>query len=443
MANDADLITEEVTIPEEITEEENEQEVISSDQEKESISLPGGKNSKIEAGVSSSFARSETGDVWVWGTGKNVNGEFHQSLYPVQPNQTEIVDQLTSINNDFYVPGIEGRFFASIENPRILPEIVDIKSKYAHTIALAKDGTVWGWGDNTFGQLGNGSSNSVTQTRAIQSKGGQQDTLFEGAVAIDVGLSHTIILKSDGTVWSAGNNDFGQLGDGTNQSRSIPVQVVTDQLSTQLDNVVAISAGKNFNIALKADGTVWSWGENNEGQLGEGTFAGKLHAVQVAMTDDGSSSSTTAIRAGGDHAIVLQSDGSVWAWGDNSCGQVGDGTFENRGIPVQVKGVNSEEYLTNVTEIAAGEKHNLAVHSDSIVSWGGNEEGQLGNGTTMNTPVPVQVVLQNQTFPVKEYYYTKNQLTTVYLTIGTSKYKQTFMYDLNGNVVSEETTQIQ
>jgi len=394
------------------------------------------KNSRIEAGISNSSALNGN-EVWIWGASKNLNGDYRQSLFPIQ----QIQDLDSDDDFTFALAAMEN--LELLEDESTLPELILVKYKYSHSIGLGEDGTVWGWGDNTYGQLGDGSVNTEIQLNATQVISSQPDTYFEDAGFVDVGLSHTIILKANGTVWSVGSNEFGQLGDGTNESKSIPVQVVMDHLSTPLDNVVEISAGKNFNLALRADGTVWSWGKNDVGQLGDGSFVEKFHAVQVGNTDLGSLISVASIRAGGDHAIALQSEGSVWAWGDNSNGQVGDSTFENRNIPVKVKGIDDEEYLTGVTEIAAGEKHNLAVYNDSIVSWGSNSEGQLGNGTTIDAATPLLVTLQNQTIPIKEYIYVNNQLTTVFTTIGTAKYKQSFVYDLNGNITSEVTIKVQ
>ena len=133
---------------------------------------------------------------------------------------------------------------------------------------------------------------------------------------ITAGESHTVAVKQDGTVWAWGNNSYGQLGNGTTTVRITPVQV--SGLST---NVTAIAAGGNYTVALKQDGTIWAWGDNYYGELGDGTYTERHTPVQVSGL-----SGVTAIAAGGRHTVAMKQDGTVWAWGDNSIGQIGDGT---------------------------------------------------------------------------------------------------------------------
>lgn len=154
---------------------------------------------------------------------------------------------------------------------------------------------------------------------------------------ISVGLSHTVALKDDETVWAWGSNENGQLGDGTNNDSSIPVQVIG------LTDVVAISAGSKHTVALKEDGTVWTWGWNLSGQLGNGDWNDSSTPVQVTGLTD-----VVAITAGSGHTVVLKEDGTVWAWGCNRNGELGIGTTTNmNNTPVQVTG------LTDVVQISA------------------------------------------------------------------------------------------
>lgn len=236
-----------------------------------------------------------------------------------------------------------------------------------HTLTVAGDGTVWTWGLNTTGQLGDG---TTTSRNAPVQLGG-----FTGAAAIAGGASHSVAVKTDGTVWAWGLNTNGQLGDGTTTQRTAPVQV------SGLSWVTAVSAGEAFSLALRSDGTVWAWGLNSSGQLGDGTITQHTTPVQVAGLTE-----VIAIAAGRISGLALKSDGTVWAWGNNASGQLGDGTTTARRAPVQVINV------AGITAIAMGRTHSLALASDGTVwAWGGNSNGQLGDGTTTSTSTPEQV----------------------------------------------------
>jgi len=192
---------------------------------------------------------------------------------------------------------------------------------------------------------------------------------------VAAGGYHSLALKSDGTVLAWGDNANGQFGDGTNTSRNTPVQV------SGLTGVVNIAAGIIHSLALKSDGTVWAWGYNGHGQLGDGTTTGRNTPVQVSGL-----TGVVDIAAGTYHSLALKSDGTVWVWGSNNYGQLGDGTTTNRNTPVQVSG------LTGVVDIAAGTTHSLALKSDGTVwVWGYNGHGQLGDGTNTSRNTPVQV----------------------------------------------------
>ena len=175
-------------------------------------------------------------------------------------------------------------------------------------------------------------------------------------------------------VQAVGEDDCGQLGIG-------PDTIAEPSL---IGNIVAAAGGESFSLAVKSDGTVWAWGYNDFGQLGDGTTTKRLVPVQVAGL-----SGVVAVAAGKYHSLALKSDGTVWAWGRNYYGQLGDGTTAERHAPVQVSG------LSGVLALAAGESHSLAVRSDGTVrAWGNNEDGQLGDGTWglgIYRPVPVQV----------------------------------------------------
>ena len=235
-----------------------------------------------------------------------------------------------------------------------------------HTVALRSDGTVWAWGNNCFGRLGDGTTTDRRTPVQVRN--------LNNVVAVAAGFYHTVALRSDGTGWAWGLNRFGELGDGTTAQRLTPVQV------RNLDSVVAIAAGW-YTVALRSDGTVWAWGWNGAGSLGDGTTTNRHIPVQVRNLDN-----VAAIAASNLHTIALRNDGTVWAWGSNSLGQLGDGTTIGRHTPVQVRNLN------NVAAITAGNWHTAALRNDGTVwAWGYNEVGQLGDGTTTDRRTPVQV----------------------------------------------------
>ena len=234
-----------------------------------------------------------------------------------------------------------------------------------HTVILKQDGTVWAWGYNWYGQLGNGTNASENTPVQVNN--------LTGVMAIACGERYSLALRSDGTVWAWGYNEYGQLGDGTDTNRNSPVQV------KDLTHVMAIACGESYSLALKSDGTVWVWGYNSYSSTG---FYTKKFPVQINDL-----SNIIAISAGYGHRLALRSDGSVWAWGENRYGQLGNGTFtgtyENNQIKVSDIG--------SVTAIACGQSYSLALKSDGTVwAWGANYYGELGDGTTEDKNTPTQ-----------------------------------------------------
>ena len=228
--------------------------------------------------------------------------------------------------------------------------------------------TVWAWGHNPDGELGNGTTTDSWTPVQVSD--------LTGITAIAGGTLGGYALKSDGTVWAWGNNAYGELGDGTTTNSSTPVQV------SGLTGITAIADGGASGYALKSDGTVWAWGIGRDGELGNGTFTTDSSTpVQVSGL-----TGITAI-AGRDYGgYALKSDGTVWAWGYGGDGGLGNGTTTDSWTPVQVSG------LTGITAIAGGQDDGYALKSGGTVwAWGWNVAGGLGNGTTTNSWTPVQV----------------------------------------------------
>ena len=240
-----------------------------------------------------------------------------------------------------------------------------VSGGHEHSLALKSDGTVWAWGFNGSGELGDGTN--TNRLSSVQAQG------LTNITAVAAGAYHSIALRNDGTVWTWGRNSVGQLGDGTTTDRNTPMQV------QGLSDVAVIARGHNHSLALKSNGTLWAWGSNYAGQLGDGTTTNRTAPVQVL-------SGVSAIADGWDHVIVLKNDGTVWAWGLNNRGQLGDGTTTNRTTPAQVQG------LSDVTAIAPGLAHTMVMKSDGTIwAWGANNYGQLGNGTTAQSLTPARM----------------------------------------------------
>lgn len=242
-----------------------------------------------------------------------------------------------------------------------------------HTCALTIGGGVKCWGDNGYGQLGDGTT-TISRTIPVDVMG-----LTSGVAAIMTGYTHTCALTSGGGIKCWGFNGLGQLGDGTIVDRHTPVDVVS-----LTSGMAAIAAGDTHTCALTIGGGVKCWGRNNHGQLGDGTTINRYTPITVS----GLSSGVTAITAGGDYTCAVTTSRGVKCWGDNEWGQLGDGTTVNRYTPVDVSGLSS-----GVASITAGFYHTCALtNGGGMKCWGENGSGPLGDGTNIDRYAPVDVV---------------------------------------------------
>jgi alpha-tubulin suppressor-like RCC1 family protein len=256
----------------------------------------------------------------------------------------------------------DGSISASSSTPVPVSELAGVTAISAggyHSLALLADGTVRAWGNDEYGQLGDGATSSSGVPVTVSG--------LSGVTAIAAGGHHSLALLSNGTVMAWGDDEQGQLGIGSTKESPVPVAV------KGLTGVRAIAAGAEHSLALLGNGTVMAWGENESGQLGDGkTIASTVPVAVKGLTG------VTAIAAGSEHSLALLAGGTVMAWGDDSFDQLANGEVEEASdVPVPVLG------LSGVVSIAAGANHNLArLTSGTVEAWGANARGQLGDGTT-------------------------------------------------------------
>jgi alpha-tubulin suppressor-like RCC1 family protein len=340
----------------------------------------------ISAGPGSSYALKSDGSLWAWGT--NSGGRLGDGTTTTRTSPVRI--------------GLQADW-------------VSISGGNKHAMALKQDGSLWIWGTNTNGQVGDGTMNNALQPVQVM-----PGSIWQSFYA---GRDNSMAVKNDGTLWAWGWNVRGQLGDGTTTDRLSPVQIGIDtdwkeaacaehtlgikqdgqllswgidqdgelgngswwpqSISSILSDISSFSSGRDFIVTVLKDGSMWSAGTNTDGKLGLGL---PITAVIRNPSRIGFDSNWTSVSAGHNHVVALKSDGSLWAWGRNMEGQLGDGTTISQMVPIRIG------TATDWSRAYAGYNHTLALKADgSLWSWGSNSNGELGDGTQTPRSNPVQV----------------------------------------------------
>ncbi|WP_254634769.1 copper amine oxidase [Paenibacillus sp. GbtcB18] len=245
-------------------------------------------------------------------------------------------------------------------------DIAMVDAGLSHSVLLRKDGTIWSWGSATYGETGTGLKTGVSNPPV-------QNVFLNNVKEVRAGNNFTLALKQDGTVWAYGKNSDGQLGIGTKDYSLKPLQVLG------ISDIVAIDAGDDFGAALSSDGSLWVWGNGAYGALGQGDKADQLLPVRYPLDN------VQDFAVGSDRIYVL-ADGFLYGSGSNTSGKLGDGTTTTRLSPTFIN-------ISNVADIDAGDTQTLVLKTDGTVwAWGQNTNGEVGDGTKQNAKVPVQVI---------------------------------------------------
>ena len=299
---------------------------------------------QISAGNRHSAGVRTNGSAWAWGL-----------------NSQGILGDGTTVNKSSPVSVIGG-----------FVDWCQVSAGYGHNLGVRTNGTAWAWGYGAYGRLGNGAA--TNRSSPVSVIGG-----FVDWSQVSAGREHNLGIRTNGTAWAWGNNALGRLGDGTTVNKSSPISVVGG-----FTDWCQVSAGSEHSLGVRTNGTAWAWGDNFAGELGINSISDRSSPVSVI----GGFCDWCQVSAGCQHSLGVRTNGTAWAWGCNGQGRLGDGTATNRSSPVSVIGG-----FIDWCQVSGGCAHSLGVRTNgSLWSWGCNRFGRLGDGTSVDRSSPVSVV---------------------------------------------------
>ncbi|MCL2680592.1 MAG: hypothetical protein FWF11_03865, partial [Coriobacteriia bacterium] len=294
----------------------------------------------------------------------------------INPVVTQVQNMSVPAADDSFVPNeapaVATSGFSTFSSSGIRTEAKLFSAGSAHSLGIKPDGTLWGWGENQFGATGLG-IDTGEELLPVQIGTATNWT------AVSAGWDHSLALRSDGTLWSWGDNQVAATGLGT----TVGTQLTPAQIGTATD-WTQISAGTQYSLAIKSDGTLWSWGSHATGKTGLGAVTGN----QGTPAQIGTDADWATVSAGNGHSLAIKADGTLWAWGDNWFNQLG---FFPATVPQPTPTQVGTD--TNWTQVSAGNDCSLAIRSDGTLwAWGNSQNGRTGLGTAWgNQVIPEQV----------------------------------------------------
>ncbi len=361
------------------------------------------KANKLYAGNSSSYSLDTSNNLWVWGDGSygqlgnGSSASYGSARRITNSDNAKFMNISTSVSSYYFVLGIDengslwtwgynyyglGIYKTSVDIPTKITntdntKFVAIGAGGSHGFAIDEVGALWAWGLNNFGQLGNGNNNNSSIPIKITNT---DNTKF---ISVAGGNFHSLAIDEAGALWAWGYNSYGQLGNGNTNNSNIPKKI------TNTDNTkfVSVWAGGSHSIAIDEAGSLWAWGYNGNGQLGDGSTNNSNIPIKITNIDN---TKFLIVAVGASHNLAIDEAGSLWVWGYNNYGQLGDNSVTTRTLPEKITNILGTKFIA----ISAGGSHSLGVDNTGVLwAWGYNSTYQLGNNFTTQSLVPTRIAL--------------------------------------------------